>query len=58
MTLELTPDTTKYFCIKEFSLMGSVEIPDLTSLPEIHDEPVFNGYRKEGVTRNQRIGVT
>jgi hypothetical protein len=23
------------------SLLGSVEIPDLTSLPEIHDEPVL-----------------
>jgi len=27
---------------------GSVEILDLTSLPEIHDEPVFDGYRKGG----------
>ena len=27
---------------------GSVEIPDLTSIPEIHDEPVFDGYRKGG----------
>jgi hypothetical protein len=27
---------------------GSVEIPDLTSLPEILDEPVFDGYRKRG----------
>jgi len=27
---------------------GSVEIPDLTSLPETHDEPVFDGYRKGG----------
>jgi len=29
---------------------GSVEIPDLLSLPEIHDEPVFDGYRKGGAT--------
>jgi hypothetical protein len=29
-------------------LNGSVEIPDLTSKPEIHDEPVFDGYRKGG----------
>jgi hypothetical protein len=28
--------------------IGSVEIPDLTSLPEIHGEPVFHGYRKGG----------
>jgi len=29
-------------------LHGPVEIPDLTSLPEIHDEPVFDGYCKGG----------
>jgi hypothetical protein len=34
-----------FFMITYF---GSVEIPNLTSLPEIHDEPVFNGYRKGG----------
>jgi hypothetical protein len=38
--------------------IGSVEIPDLTSIPEIRDEPVFDGYRKGGVTRNRRGGVT
>jgi len=27
---------------------ASGEIPDLKSLPEIHDEPVFDGYRKGG----------
>ena len=27
---------------------GSVEIPDLTSLPEILDKLVFDGYRKGG----------
>jgi hypothetical protein len=32
----------------ECGFIGSVEIPDLTSLPEIHDEPVFDGYRKGG----------
>jgi len=26
--------------------IGSLEIPDLTSIPEIRDEPVFDGYRK------------
>jgi len=31
-----------------FIFFGSVEIPDLTSIPEIHDEPVFDGYRKGG----------
>ena len=25
----------------------SVEIPDLTSLPEVHDEPVFDEYHKD-----------
>ena len=30
------------------TIFGSVEIPDLTSLPEIHDEPVFDRYRKGG----------
>ena len=39
-------------------LNGSVEIPDLTSKPEIHDEPVFDGYRKGGVTRDRQAGVT
>jgi len=28
--------------------LGSVEIPDLTSKPEINDEPVFDGYPKGG----------
>jgi hypothetical protein len=27
---------------------GSVEIPDLISLPKIHDEPVFDEYRMGG----------
>jgi hypothetical protein len=27
---------------------GSVGISNLTSLPETHDEPVFDGYRKGG----------
>ena len=31
-----------------FKNPGSVEIPDLTSIPEIRDEPVFDGYRKGG----------
>ena len=31
-----------------FKNLGSVEIPDLTSIPEIRDEPVFDGYRKGG----------
>jgi hypothetical protein len=35
---------------------GSVEIPDLTSLPEIHDEPVFDGYRKGGCLSCQMAG--
>ena len=35
-----------------------VEIPDLTLIPEIHDEPVFDGYRKGGVTRDRQAGVT
>jgi hypothetical protein len=39
-------------------IFGSVEIPDLTSIPEIHDEPVFDGYRKGGVTRDRLAGVT
>jgi hypothetical protein len=29
-------------------IFGSVEIPDLTSLPDSHDEPVFDGYHKGG----------
>jgi len=33
------------------NFQGSVEIPDLTSLPEIHDEPVFDGYRKGDMCR-------
>ena len=36
--------------------LGSVEIPDLTSLPEIHDEPVFEGYRKRGFSPLVRDG--
>jgi hypothetical protein len=36
--------------------MGSVEIPDLTPLPEIHDEPVFHGYRKGGYLSCQMAG--
>jgi hypothetical protein len=35
---------------------GSVEIPDLASLPEIHDEPVFDGYRKGGCSLLGRDG--
>jgi hypothetical protein len=35
---------------------GSVEIPDLTSLPEINDEPVFDGYRKGGYLSCQMAG--
>ncbi|MCX6691686.1 MAG: hypothetical protein NTW33_06435, partial [Methanoregula sp.] len=31
-----------------FKKIRSAEIPDLTSLPEFHDEPVFDGYRKGG----------
>ena len=34
--------------IGKIKKIGSVEIPDLTSIPEIHDEPVFDGYRKGG----------
>jgi hypothetical protein len=33
---------------KNFTFFGSVEIPDITSIPEIRDEPVFDGYRKGG----------
>jgi len=33
---------------KRIRKKGSVEIPDLTLIPEIHDEPVFDGYRKGG----------
>jgi len=33
-----------------------VEIPDLTSLPEIHGEPVFHGYRKAGYLSCQMAG--
>jgi len=36
--------------------MGSVEIPDLTSIPEIHDEPVFDGYRKGGCLLSPKDG--
>ncbi len=36
--------------------IGSVEIPDLTSLLEIHDEPVFDGYRKGGCSLLGRDG--
>jgi hypothetical protein len=35
---------------------GTVEIPDLTLLPEIHDEPVFDGYRKGGYLSCQTAG--
>ena len=35
---------------------GSVEIPDLTSLPEIHGEPVFHGYHKGGYLSCQMVG--
>jgi len=35
---------------------GSVEIPDLTSIPEILDEPVFDGYRKGGFSPLVRDG--
>jgi len=34
---------------KRIRKKGSVEIPDLTLTPEIHDEPVFDGYRKGGL---------
>jgi hypothetical protein len=34
--------------IGKIKKIGSVEIPDLTSIPEIRDEPVFDGYRKGG----------
>ena len=35
---------------------GSVEIPDLTSIPEILDEPVFDGYREGGFSPLVRDG--
>jgi len=44
--------------IGKIKKIGSVEIPDLTSIPETRDEPVFDGYHKGGVTRNRRGGVT
>jgi hypothetical protein len=34
--------------IGKIKKIGSVEIPDLTSILEIRDEPVFDGYRKGG----------
>jgi hypothetical protein len=37
-------------------LYGPVEIPDLPSLPEIHDEPVFDGYCKGGCSLLGRDG--
>ena len=39
-----------------FKNPGSVEIPDLTSIPEIRDEPVFDGYRKGGCLLSPRDG--
>jgi hypothetical protein len=36
--------------------LALVEIPDLTSIPEIHDEPVFDGYRKGGFSPLVRDG--
>jgi len=33
---------------RDMIIFGSGEIPDLTSLPEIHDEPVSDGYHKGG----------
>jgi len=39
-----------------FIFFGSVEIPDLTSIPEIHDEPVFDGYRKGGCLLSPKDG--
>jgi hypothetical protein len=39
-----------------YEQFGSGEIPDLTSLPEIHDEPVFEGYRKGGCSPLGRDG--
>ena len=35
---------------------GSLEIPDLTSIPEILDEPVFDGYREVGFSPLVRDG--
>jgi len=40
----------------ECGFIGSVEIPDLTSLPEIHDEPVFDGCRKGGCSPLEKDG--
>ena len=39
-----------------FKNPGSVEIPDLTSIPEIRDEPVFDGYRKGGCLLSPKDG--
>jgi hypothetical protein len=66
ITLFLSPDkhhiptSPRFFThgFLNFIFFGSVEIPDLTSIPEIHDEPVFDGYRKGGVTSDLRAGVT
>jgi hypothetical protein len=41
---------------KGLKIIGSVEIPDLTSLPEIHGEPVFHGYHKGGYLSCQMAG--
>jgi hypothetical protein len=42
--------------VMNIPLFGSVEIPDLTSIPEIHDEPVFEGYRKGGCLLSPKDG--
>ena len=36
--------------------MGSVKIPELTSLPEILNEPVFDRYRKGGYLSCSKAG--
>jgi hypothetical protein len=41
---------------KRIRKKGSVEIPDLTLIPEIHDEPVFDGYREGGFSPLVRDG--
>jgi len=41
---------------KRIRKKGSVEIPDLTALSEIHDEPFFDGYRKGGCLLSPKDG--